>query len=120
MKHPKTKTFAAEQAQVRDDMLRLLPLTATEFDPDVKTTTLLDLDEESCKNNVIELLPRVKQYFTIRNKAMIYTEETKRLHMTLIRFVLQPTYKIIGKFVYEGDKKTTRYYFYPLKTTQCV
>lgn len=53
----------------------------------------------------------------IRNKAMIYIEETKRLHMTLIRFILQPTHKIFGKFIYEGDKKTTRYYLYPVKTT---
>lgn len=116
MKQPKSAVFKAEQDQLRKDLLEILNLHTYPLNADVKTITLHELDKVEKQEAVMNLLPSIKKYFTITNKALIYPNETKRPHLTIVRFLLKENYQIVGKYVEESGLKTTRYYFYPLKS----
>lgn len=111
----KSETFKEEQNQIKQSLLSILELQNADFNPEVKTTTLYELDQEHKKNRIIELIPQIKKYFAVTSKAFFYPEDSKRLHMTVVRELLKHDYKIQSTFVWEGGIKTRRYTFYPVK-----
>jgi len=112
---PKSETFKDEQETIKKQLLDILQLQNADFNPEVKTTTLFELDQEHKKAKVIALIPEIRKFFAVKNKAFFYPEDMKRLHMTVIRDVLKNDYKINSTFVWENGIKTRRYYFYPVK-----
>lgn len=112
----KSETFKEEQSGIKRKLIQILQLKNADFNPEVKTTTLYELDQEEKKNEIINLIPEIRKYFAVTNKAFFYPEESKRLHMTVVREVLKSEYKIQSTFVWEGGIKTRRYHFYPVKT----
>ena len=115
MKQPKTVVFKAEQDQLRKELLDILDLQSAPFNEDVLTITLHDLDKEDKRSSIMNLLPQVRRYFTITNKALLYPQETKRPHLTIVRFLLKDTYEMLGKYIEENGIKTMRYHFYHKK-----
>lgn len=111
---PKSETFKEEQEAIKKQLLDILDLHNADFNPEVKTTTLFELDQEYKKKKVVDLIPQIRKYFAVKNKAFFYPEDMKRLHMTVIRDVLKNDYKINSTFVWESGIKTRRYYFYPI------
>jgi hypothetical protein len=111
----KSETFKDEQDQIKKKLINMLPLKDADFNPEVKTITLYELDQEDMKNSLIALIPEIRKYFAVTNKAFFYPEESKRLHMTVLRELLKNDYKIQSTFVWEGGIKTRRYHFYPVK-----
>ena len=112
----KSETFKEEQQQIKNALLNIIDLQDADFNPEVKTTTLYELDKDDKKKKIIELIPQIRKYFAVSNKAFFYPEESKRLHMTVIRELLKHDFKIQSTFVWEGGIKTRRYSFYPIKT----
>lgn len=115
MKPSKAIKYKDEQDAIKAELLGILQLDEASFNPEVKTKTLYEIDQEDTKRKIMALLPRVMEFFTIRNVALIYASETKRPHLTVIKEVLKKDYKIQSTFVHEGNIKTRRYSFYPLK-----
>ena len=113
----KSETFKEEQDTIKKQLLDILELQSADFNPEVKTTTLFELDQDQKKAKVIALIPQIRKYFAVKNKAFFYPEDIKRLHMTIIRDVLKADYKIHSTFVWEGGIKTRRYHFYPIVAT---
>lgn len=116
MKPPKSEKFKEQQCAIKQQLLDILKLEDATFNPEVKTKTLYEIDQEDTKQKILDLIPQVKEYFTIRNVSLIYTDDTKRPHLTVIKEVLKKDYKVQSTFVQEGNIKTRRYNFYPLKT----
>lgn len=115
MKPPKAEKFKEQQQAIKQQLMDILKLEDATFNPEVKTKTLFEIDQEETKQKILDLIPQVKEYFTIRNVSLIYAEDTKRPHLTVIKEVLKKDYKVQSTFVQEGSIKTRRYNFYPLK-----
>jgi len=111
----KTVAFAEEQKQLKQELIELLRLQEAPFEPNVKTITLHELDQDDRKVPIQELLPRIRKYFTVRNKSLFYPDKTKRVHLTIVKYLMKEEYNVINKFVIENGVQTVRYFFYPLK-----
>jgi hypothetical protein len=111
----KSETFKDEQENIRQRLLGIIQLQDADFNPEVKTITLSELDNPERKQQVLDLIPDIRKYYAITNKAFFNPNDIKRMHMTIIREILKPLYKIQSQFVVEGGVKNRRYHFYPLK-----
>lgn len=112
----KSDKFKEEQEQLKKDLLAVIQLKDAPFNSDIKTITLNELDQPDTKQKVIYLLPRLKQFFAVKNKVFCYPDNVFRLHMSIIKEVLKDTYKMTSTFVRDGSIKTRRYHFYPIKS----
>ncbi len=110
----KKDVFREEQIQIKGQLLDILELQNADFNPEVKTITLHELDQEPKKQKIVDLIPQIRKFFAVTNKAFFYPEDSKRIHMTVIREMLKNDYKINSTFVWEGGIKTRRYHFYPI------
>ena len=111
----KSEKFKEEQEQLKKDLLSIIQLKDAPFNSEIKTITLNELDQIETKQRVLDLLPRLKQFFAVKNKVFYYPEDVKRLHLSIIKEVLKTEYKITSTFVRDGSIKTRRYHFYPVK-----
>lgn len=111
----KSVQFKAEQEQLRQELLSILNLQVCSFNESAKTITLREIDQDERKQAIMELLPKVRQYFTVTNKALIYRNDTKRPHLTIVRFLLKDSHQIVNKYVEEKGVKTIRYFFYHIQ-----
>eukprot|EP00835_Amoeboradix_gromovi_P005008 NODE_432_length_8732_cov_0.302907.p7 type:complete len:121 gc:universal NODE_432_length_8732_cov_0.302907:1106-744(-) len=107
----KCELYAVEQGQTRRKMIDILNLDAE------NGTTLYELDHDVIKQqDIMQLLPEVYQWFTVRNADHVrYPEKANRPWLSLLRFVLKPKYNIIRKdYRLRVDKdlvRTQRYFF---------
>ena len=109
----KDQCFQPEREELIQELLQIIKLQDSEFNSSVKTITLHQLDQDEVAVAVKALLVKVRKIYTVTNNSLIYPVKTKRLHLSIIKFLLKDTYNITGKTVVEGSTRTIRYYFYP-------
>lgn len=114
MKPSKSAIYKDEQKQIRNTLIDILKLHNSPLNVDVKTITLQELDKTEKQKAILDLLPTIKEYFAIKNRALVYPNETKRPHLEIIKLLLKEYYQIVGKYVNEHGIKTTGYFFYPI------
>ena len=106
--------YKTEQEAIKTKVLDILQLESTTFNPSIKTKTLHYIDQEDVKQQLLALIPELRQYYAIQNKVLIYTDKSKRPYLSVIKEVLKKDYKITSSYVNEDSVKTRRYYFNPV------
>lgn len=114
MKPSKSVIYKDEQKQKQNTLIDILKLHSSPLNVDIKTITPQELDKTEKQKAILDLLPTIKEYFAIKNRALIYPNETKRPHLAIIKVLLKEYYQIVGKYVNEHGIKNTRYIFYPI------
>lgn len=109
----KEDKYKVEREALLQELLNIIDLQDSSFNSLVKTTTLAELDDK--KEQIDVLLPKLRKYFAVKNTALLYPDDTKRLHLAIVRAVLKQRYKMVGNMVRNGESMTMRYHFYPLE-----
>lgn len=115
MRH-KHLLYPQEQQLVRNELMSILDLD------DKNSVTLYDLETSGKKERIMELLPRIRSFFSFGNVTTISNPDRfARPWMTIIKQLTKDKYDIISsdyRFVnQEGHTIRTRRYFFQKKTT---
>lgn len=111
---PKDTRFKAEQQQLKDTLLHILPTKPSDFNSEVLTFTSIELDVK--KEAILTLLPKVQEYFVVRTRAFVYPDKAKRLHLSIIKELIKDKYKLVSTFALQDGKSIRKYHLYPVET----
>lgn len=112
----KSELYPNEQKDILNQIINILDLD------DNNSTTLYELDnDKDKKEKIVELLPKIRKYFSYRNVIGIANpEKCKRPYFSIIKFVTKDNYNIVNTThrIKKDNKsiKTVKYIFM-LKTT---
>lgn len=113
----KSVAYKAEQQKVLLDLIQILELQTR------TTYTLLELDNDPMiQEQIMELIPRIKNYFNCNNiKSASHPEKIKRPWLSIIKIMLKDRYQIViedihikqeaGNFIH-----SKKYTFRPLRS----
>jgi len=106
----KSELYKKEQEELCDEIVNILG-----FD-DKNSIILYNIDNSNKVNKIMDLLPRLRKYFTFHNIIGISEpDKTKRAWLSIVKQVTKLKYEIIisDHRIKEDDKviRTKRYYF---------
>ena len=107
----KSELYPNEQKDILNQIINILDLD------DNNSTTLYELDnDKDKKQKIMDLLPKIRKYFSHKNVAGVANpEKCKRPHFSIVKFVVRSSYNIINSTcrIKINDKtiRTVRYIF---------